>query len=365
VQLRWTDTATNEAAYLVERSGDGGTTWTQIATLPADAVGHVDASVVPSRDYLYRVAAVNANGSSAPTPAQAISTPAAPPTAPAGLTATAVSPAQTLLTWNDLSTNETGFELQRAPTSDFVGAVTWALPAGTTTYSDTRDEGVAWYRVRSVGASASTWTPSVVGARQADLTFEAGSLTGTQGATSVIGPVALETSAPLVGTTSARFRPATTTAYLEQKLTLNAPETFTSLTYRVNALASGDTRIVQSLNGTGGSAPTTGSLWIKGDGTLLLRNYNTTIGTGVKLVPGVTYRLGLHQRRVSDGTIALEAFVVGAGQPFGNPFASTSSAPVSTTMNVTTVRLGVMASTNTLDATVDETHIDTSFMPTR
>ncbi|WP_404391282.1 N,N-dimethylformamidase beta subunit family domain-containing protein [Humibacillus xanthopallidus] len=365
VQLRWTDTATNEAAYVVERSGDGGTTWTQIATLPPDAAGHLDASVAASTDYLYRVVAMNANGSSAPTPAQAISTPATPPMAPAGLTATAASQTQTLLAWNDLSTNETGFELQRAPTSDFAGAVTWALPANTTTYSDTRDEGVAWYRVRSVGASASTWTSSVVGARQADMTFEAGALTGTQGATSAIGPVALEMSAPLVGTASARFRAATTTAYLEQKLAAVAPETFTSLTYRVNALASGDTRIVQSLNGTGGSAPTTGSLWLKGDGTLLLRNYNTTIGTGVKLLPGMTYRLGLHQRRVSDGAIALEAFVAGAGQPFGTPFASTSSAPVSTTTNVTAVRLGVMASTNTLDATVDEAHIDTSFMPTR
>ncbi len=30
----------------------------------------------------------------------------------------------------------------------------------------------------------------------------------------------------------------------------------------------------------GGTAPTTGSFWIKADGTLLLRNYNTTIGTG-------------------------------------------------------------------------------------
>jgi len=105
--------------------------------------------------------------------------------------------------------------------------------------------------------------------------------------------------------------------------------------------------------------------WVKGDGTLLLRNYNTTIGTGTKLLPGTTYRLGLHQHRVSDRSIQLEGFVAGAGQPFGAPFSSTASAPVTTTTNITTIRIGVMASTNTLDATVDEAHIDTSFMPTR
>jgi len=168
-----------------------------------------------------------------------------------------------------------------------------------------------------------------------------------------------------VGTTSARFRPATTASYLEQRLTATGPDTFVSLTVRVNALAIGDTRILQSLNGTGGTAPTTGSFWVKADGTLLLRNYNTTIGTGTKLLPGTTYRLGLHQHRVSNGSIQLEGFVAGAGQPFGAPFSSTTSAPVTTTTNITTIRIGVMASTNTLDATVDEAHIDTSFMPTR
>ena len=160
-------------------------------------------------------------------------------------------------------------------------------------------------------------------------------------------------------------RPATTTSYLEQRLPTTAPETYVTLTLKVNALASGDTRILQSLNGTGGTAPTTGSFWLKGDGTLLLRNYNTTIGTGVKLVPGVTYRLGLHQKRVSAGTVLIEGFVVPLGQAFGSPFATTASAPVTTTVDITTVRVGVMASTNTLDATVDEVHVDAAFMPTK
>lgn len=365
VQLTWTDTATDEAAYGVQRSVDNGASWTQIATLAPNSTSYLDSTVAPSTTYGYRVVASNSNGPSAPTPTQTITTPDTPPLAPTGLAATPVSPTRTDLAWTDQSTNETGFELQRASTSDFAGAVTWSLPAGTTAYSDTSGEGVAWYRVRSVGASASAWTPAVLGARQADLSFEGGSLTGPMGATTVAGPVTLETAAPLVGSASARFRPATTAPYLEQRLPTTAPETFVTATVMINALATGDTRILQSLNGTGGTAPTTGSFWVKADGTLLLRNYNTTIGTGVKLVPGVAYRLGLHQRRVSSGSILLEGFVTKAGQSFGTPFASTASTPVSTTVDITTVRVGVMASTNTLDATMDEVHVDSMFMPTR
>lgn len=367
VQLRWTDNATDEAAYRVQRSLDNGATWTQVATLAPNSTSYLDSTVAASTSYGYRVVASNSNGPSAPTAAQSISTPATPPLAPSGLVATPMSSTRTDLAWTDESTNETGFELQRAATSDFAGAVTWSLPADTIGYSDTSAEGVAWYRVRSFGASAtaSAWAPAVLGARQADLTFEGGSLTGPMGATTVAGPVTLETTAPLVGSASARFRPATTAPYLEQRLPTTAPETFVTATLAINILATGDTRILQCLNGTGGTAPTTGSFWVKADGTLLLRNYNTTIGTGVKLVPGVAYRLGLHQRRLSGGSTQLEGFVTKAGQSFGTPFASTASTPVSTTVDITTVRFGVMASTNNLDATVDEVHVDSRFMPTR
>jgi hypothetical protein len=365
VQLRWTDTATTEAAYEVQRSTDDGATWPSLVTLPADSTSHLDTTVASSTSYAYRIVATNSNGPSAPTPAVVITTPAAPPAAPTGLTANGVSPARTDLTWTDQSGDETGFELQRAPGSDFSGATAWSLPANTTTFADTSGEGVAWYRVRALGASPSAWTPGVNGPRQADLTFEGGSLTGAQAATTVVGPVSLETVAPLVGTASARFRPATTTSYLEQRLPAAAPETYLTMTLRINALGTGDARILQSLNGTGGTAPTTGSFWVKADGTLLLRNYNTTIGTGTKLLPGVTYRLGLHQKRVTDSSILLEGYVATPGQAFGTAFAKTTATPVTTTTDITTVRAGVMASTNTLDATVDELHVDRQLMPSR
>ncbi|MFM6850865.1 MAG: N,N-dimethylformamidase beta subunit family domain-containing protein [Terrabacter sp.] len=365
VQLKWTDNATTESAYLVQRSVDNGAGWVQVASLAADSTSYLDTGVTASTTYAYRVLASNANGPSAPSTAQSITTPATPPRAPSGLAATPVSASRTDLSWVDESDDETGFELQRSSTSDFASVSAWTLPAGTTTYADSSGEGTAWYRVRALGASPSAWTPAVSGARKADLTFEGGSLTGPQGATTVAGPVGLETAAPLVGLASAMFPAGTSAAYLEQRLSSTGPETFVTLTLRVASLATSDTRILQSLNGTGGSAPTTGSFWLKADGTLLLRNYNTTIGTGTKLSPGVTYRLGLHQKRVSDGAVLLEGFMAPAGQAFGTAFARTTSAPVTTTTDISTVRVGLMASSAYPGLVADEIHIDSAFMPTR
>ena len=44
VNLAWTDNATNETGYVVERSDNGGA-FTLIATLPADIVSYTDTTV--------------------------------------------------------------------------------------------------------------------------------------------------------------------------------------------------------------------------------------------------------------------------------------------------------------------------------
>jgi rhamnogalacturonan endolyase len=78
---------------------------------------------------------------------------AAPPAAPSGLTATAVSAGQINLAWTDNATNETNFLIERAPdATNFVQIA--ALAADTTNYSDT---GLAplttyYYRLRASNA---------------------------------------------------------------------------------------------------------------------------------------------------------------------------------------------------------------------
>ncbi len=64
VTLNWSDSATNETGYIVERSLDGGQTWTAIVTTAANATSFTDSTVPPGVSALYRVKASNALGSS-------------------------------------------------------------------------------------------------------------------------------------------------------------------------------------------------------------------------------------------------------------------------------------------------------------
>jgi hypothetical protein len=65
LRLTWTDVATNESWYVVERSSDGGATYTQVAILPADTTTYDDLGLQSSTTYFYRLKAVNRGGSSA------------------------------------------------------------------------------------------------------------------------------------------------------------------------------------------------------------------------------------------------------------------------------------------------------------
>jgi len=62
VTLNWTDNATNESGYVVERSLSQSSGFTQVAS--AGGSSYVDGSVARKTTYYYRVRAVNANGTS-------------------------------------------------------------------------------------------------------------------------------------------------------------------------------------------------------------------------------------------------------------------------------------------------------------
>ncbi|HEV7300165.1 MAG TPA: malectin domain-containing carbohydrate-binding protein, partial [Tepidisphaeraceae bacterium] len=62
VGLTWTDNAGDEAGYTVERSSDGGTTFTSVATLAANATSYTDGGLVADTTYHYRVTATGAAG---------------------------------------------------------------------------------------------------------------------------------------------------------------------------------------------------------------------------------------------------------------------------------------------------------------
>ncbi len=68
IQLTWTSNSNNETGFEVERSANGSTGWTLIATTGIGEAefrdGNLNASLTPGTTYYYRVRAVNASGNS-------------------------------------------------------------------------------------------------------------------------------------------------------------------------------------------------------------------------------------------------------------------------------------------------------------
>jgi len=90
VVLAWGDVA-GESGFRVDRSTDNGTTWVAAGTVGAGVTSFTDTGLAETTSYVYRVAATNAAGSSAPSLTRSVAT---QPSAPTGLAATAVSPTQ-------------------------------------------------------------------------------------------------------------------------------------------------------------------------------------------------------------------------------------------------------------------------------
>jgi len=113
INLSWIDNATNETGFELEQSLDG-TTFNKIADLAANTRSYQQTGLTPARKYVYRIRAINAGGQSAYSNLADATTFDVPPPAPARLTAQAVSFSQINLTWADMSTNETGFQIEQS-----------------------------------------------------------------------------------------------------------------------------------------------------------------------------------------------------------------------------------------------------------
>ncbi|MCO5171893.1 MAG: hypothetical protein M9894_36805 [Planctomycetes bacterium] len=158
VRLGWTDASLAETGFRIERRSPGGS-FADVGLVAADTTSFTDA-VPPGVDLEYRVVAVNDGGEGASS-VVAVTTVATPPVpvAPDGLVATVVGPNRVDLAWNDRSTDEVGFRIERRlllpalfPQS-FEALATVA--ADVTTYSDpTAQAGSEYdYRVVALGAA--------------------------------------------------------------------------------------------------------------------------------------------------------------------------------------------------------------------
>lgn len=162
MNLTWTDNATNESGFRVQRcQGAGCTAFALVATLGANATGWTNSGLPASTSYSYRVTAYNGAGSSAFSNAASATTatpPAQAPVPPSNLTGRAVSTTRVDLSWRDRSSNETGFSIWRCAGTNCANLVQVAtVGANVRTFSDTvGTRGAYTYRVKAIGAAASS-----------------------------------------------------------------------------------------------------------------------------------------------------------------------------------------------------------------
>jgi fibronectin type 3 domain-containing protein len=111
--LSWTDNSNNESAFRIERSSDGGATFTEIATTGPNVTAYADTGLTNAGTYYYRVRASNAGGNSDYSNTASATLPVIP-APPSNLIANAVSSSEIDLIWTDNSDNETEFKIERS-----------------------------------------------------------------------------------------------------------------------------------------------------------------------------------------------------------------------------------------------------------
>jgi hypothetical protein len=77
IALAWTDTASNEDGFAVERAASAAGPWSQVGTVGANTTAYTDTTAAASSSYSYRVRAFNSYGNSAYSSLACATTPAA------------------------------------------------------------------------------------------------------------------------------------------------------------------------------------------------------------------------------------------------------------------------------------------------
>ena len=158
IRLDWTDNSSDETGFTLERSTTSAASgYTTVTTTLANVVTFADTGLAPSQNYWYRVQAVGAGGGSDYSNTTSASTSTAAPRAPTGLVLSRVTASSVTLTWNDTSSNETGFVVERSTTSatnGFSGVATPVPNSTTWTDASVTSNLQYWYRVKATGLAS-------------------------------------------------------------------------------------------------------------------------------------------------------------------------------------------------------------------
>lgn len=156
IVLNWTDGASNEAGFVIERSLNESSGFLLLVTTSPNAVSYRDGTVSPNTNYYYRVKAINSGGSSVYAAVVTVGTPIEMPDGPTGAYASNSDVGVVTINWADNANNEVEFEIERASGGAFSTIGTSGADA--TTFMDTTVvQGATYvYRVKAINGGGSS-----------------------------------------------------------------------------------------------------------------------------------------------------------------------------------------------------------------
>jgi fibronectin type 3 domain-containing protein len=191
ITLAWTNNATNQSGFDIERSTDGAV-FAQIGATSATVTTFSDTKTASNTTYYYRVAAINAAGTGN---YSNVAVYGGVPSAPTGLAATAVSGSEIDLVWTDNSSTETAFLVDRSPDGNTFSLIA-SLPAGSTSYASKglTDSTTYYYRVRAQNSFGSSGPSNTASATTLNAPAAPSNLSATAVSTSQINLVWVDNS---------------------------------------------------------------------------------------------------------------------------------------------------------------------------
>lgn len=168
VKLIWTDNSSQETAFVIERAEEASTEFTEAGRVDPNVETFTDAGLIQSTDYRYRVKAINGEFSSAYSNIVELKTERDVESAPTELQMIDRSSSSITLAWEDNTSKETGFSLERTdPEGNKQFFEVAVIASNMTTYTD---EGLLpntqySYRIKAVLDQKSTSFSNILHAK--------------------------------------------------------------------------------------------------------------------------------------------------------------------------------------------------------